>query len=85
MKGDLIPESDTICRYCRRGTLSDITGKPTGASFQLRERDLQSENPHISVNWLDFFNDKDKEGQIEEIRTILSQKMRIGGQAKRLF
>ncbi len=83
MKGDSIPESDTISRYCSYTKISE-TGKPLGAAFRLKSSALQSENPHISVNWLEFFNDKDREGQIEEIRTILSKKMKggIGGQAK---
>lgn len=83
MKGDLIPESDTIARYCPVSKLSEETGKPTGTAFKPSERDLQSVNPHISVNWLEYFKDKKKEEQIVEIRTILSKKMnKIGNNAK---
>jgi|GEM_PF-797505 len=83
MKGDDIPKTDSISRYCPYSRLSEITGKPTGAAFQLKTKDIQSEiQPHISVNWLEYFDGKERANQIEEIRIILSKKMKIGTQAK---
>lgn len=82
MKGDPIPETDTITRYCSYNRISELTGKPSGAAFKLRSRDMESANPHISVNWLEYFDTKDKQGQIREIRNILSKKMKVGSNAK---
>lgn len=81
MKGDLIPHSDTISRYCAPMTLSEKTGKPTGQSF-IRKSDLRFANPHISVNWLEYFSDKEKSEQIEAVRAILSKKMKLAKNAK---
>ncbi len=82
MKGDGIPESDTVSRYCRATTLSE-SGRPTTAAFQLRDHELADDNPHISVNWLDYFRGESKDEQIGKIRTIFARKMRsVGAQAK---
>jgi hypothetical protein len=81
MKGDRIPETDTISRYCPYTKISE-TGKPLGSAFMPRARDLESENPHISVNWLEYFKQATKQGQIQEIRNILSIKMKVSNSAK---
>jgi hypothetical protein len=71
MQGDRIPDSDHISRYCPPSKLSEITGKPTGAAFQLRATE-----PYISVNWLEHFFSLGRDEQIEEIRKVLVLKMR---------
>jgi hypothetical protein len=82
MKGDPIPETDTVSRYCPFGRLSEA-GRPTIAAFQMRDSDLVGTNPHLSVNWLEYFRDKSRDEQIAEIREVFVRKMqRVGGQAK---
>lgn len=84
MRGDNIPERDTISRYCPFTKISEITGKPSGDAFKLKSGDFKSENPHVSVNWLEYFAGKEKEIQINEVRNVLSIKMKggIGGRSK---
>jgi len=83
MQGDKIPETDTISRYCPPTKISE-TGKPLGYAFMLSASDLKpkSEKPYISVNWLEYFNETDREGQIQEIRDILLKKLKISSKAK---
>lgn len=61
MKGDPLPNTDHISRYCAPKTAPD--GQPTGASFMLR----QSEE-FLSVNWMEHFGETEQKTQIGKIR-----------------
>jgi hypothetical protein len=72
----------TISRYCGGNAIDE--GRPLKVAFELKDKDFkQGEAPHLSVNWLEYFQDTDKAGQIDNIRRILTQKFkRVGAQAK---
>jgi hypothetical protein len=82
VKGDKVPDTDTIARYCPFGRLSE-SGRPTKAAFALTDSDRADDNPHLSVNWFEYFRNKSREEQVNEVRAILAKKLsRVGGQAK---
>ena len=49
MKGDKIPDSDHISRFCRPMQVED--GQIQSPAFMLRPKD-----ENLSVNWLEFLN-----------------------------
>lgn len=81
MKGDNIPDGHTISRYCAKSKISEF-GKPTGDAFRLRPSELNSPTPHVSVNWLECYNNKTRNEQIDEIRIVLSTKLKLDPKAK---
>ncbi len=76
MKDDALPESDHVSRYCGGGTLSE-SGDVTGTSFLLSPGD-----EYLSVNWLEFLKLDSREAEIEEVRRVLSTKLKLGATAK---
>lgn len=58
--GDQIPEEHHIARYCKRHTLDN--GKPTSASFELREGES-----YLSVNWIECIDPSDSSRAIGEL------------------
>lgn len=75
MKGDLIPDTDHIARYCKPTHVSD--GKIQATAFMLREGEGS-----LSVNWLEFLNCTNRESEIKEIRNVYSKKLKVGVNAK---
>ena len=55
--GDHLPLEDHVARYCKPRTIQD--GVPGSTAFELREGE-----PHLSVNWLEFFGQNDREAHI---------------------
>ena len=52
-------------------------------AFELAESDYNQEAPHLSANWLEYFEEMHKTGQIDSVRQILAQKFkRVGAKAK---
>ena len=81
MKGDQIPKTDTVSRYCSASRISE-SGRPLMTAFQLSNSDLARNNPHLSVNWLEYFSNRSKEVQIDEIKRIFARKMNVRATAK---
>jgi len=80
VKGDALPDTDHVSRYCG-GAQVKPDGTPSGKAFRLRMlRD--GPEPYLSVNWLEFLEKADRTGEIEEIRQVLSRKLRLGSRAK---
>ena len=75
MKGDRIPDSHHIGRYCKPSTIAD--GQIQATAFMLR-RDEES----LSVNWLEFLNCTNREKEVVELRKIYSSKLSVGARAK---
>ncbi len=76
MKGDLLPESDHIARYCKP------TQAPKG-QIQATAFMVRSGEESLSVNWLEYLNCSSREHEITEIRNIYSSKFnRVGATAK---
>lgn len=67
MKGDPIPETDHVCRYCKPRAVEN--GKPLVAAFELRENERD-----LSVNWVEYFRLTDREQAICEIRKAFRAK-----------
>ena len=62
MKGDPLPSSDHVSRYCKPKTLSEA-GRPFGSAFFLREGE-----EYLSVFWLEFFGKSEIEELLQEVR-----------------
>ena len=75
MKGDKIPDSDHVIRFCRPMQVSD--GQIQAVAFMLR-----SGEKSLSVNWLEFLNCSNRDSEITEIRNIYSTKLDVGARAK---
>lgn len=74
-KGDHIKNGDTIARYVPGGRIDK--GRPMAKAYELSDTDKKAESPHLSVNWLEFFADKNTQGQVDEVRAILDKKLKI--------
>jgi len=76
MKGDLLPESDHIARYCKP------TQAPKG-QIQATAFMVRSGEESLSVNWLEYLNCSSREHEITEIRNTYASKFnRVGATAK---
>jgi hypothetical protein len=73
MKGEPILESGHIARLCKRTSLGE-DGKIDGIAFRIRPRNGISE-PYLSVNWLEYFPEFNRIGQISKIWEILRYKL----------
>lgn len=70
MKGDPLPSSDHVARYCKPKTLSE-TGQPLGTAFILRKEDRIVEE-YLSVSWLEYFGKPEIEELLQEVREHIS-------------
>jgi hypothetical protein len=70
MKGDPLPSSDHVSRYCKPKTLSEA-GQPLGSAFFLRKGE-----EYLSVSWLEHFGRLGIEELLQEVRehTVLTPK-----------
>ena len=80
MRGARVPDADHIARYCG-GSQVKPDGTISGAAFRLRKRSGQPEL-YLSVNWLEHLNKSDRGAEIDEIRRVLSQKLKLGSRAR---
>jgi len=65
-----------VSRYCGGSHVTE-DGRVSGTAFLPR-----GDETYLSVNWLEYFRTPDRQEQIEKVREILSQKLRIGSTAK---
>lgn len=65
MRGDRLPNQDHISRYCRPKTLQE-DGQPSRTSFMLRPNE-----EFLSVNWLEYFDLRDRQAQITQVRQVI--------------
>lgn len=72
MKGDLLPDSDHVARYCKPKTLSE-SGQPLGTAFILRKDDRIVEK-FLSVSWLEYFGTSEIEELLQQVREHISLK-----------
>jgi len=76
MKGDPLPDSNHIARYCKP------TQAPNG-QIQATAFMLRSGEESLSVNWLECLNCSSREHEIPEIRNIYASIFRrVGANAK---
>jgi len=75
MKGDKIPDSDNIARFCR--PMQVIEGEIQATAFMLR-----ADEESLSVNWLEFLKCSDRENEIREIQRIYSETLSVSMNAR---
>jgi hypothetical protein len=80
MKGDAVPDSDHISRYCK-GTQVNSDGTINGTAFRLRDTQHGPEQ-YLSVNWLEDLDKPNRPAEIDEIRRVLDTKLNITSSAK---
>ena len=75
MKGDKIPDSDNIARFCR--PMQVIEGEIQATAFMLR-----ADEESLSVNWLEFLKCSDRKNEIKEIQRIYSETLSVSINAR---
>jgi hypothetical protein len=75
MKGDKIPDSDNIARFCRPSQAPE--GEIQATAFMLRTGEES-----LSVNWLEFLKCSDRENEIREIQRIYSETLSVSANAR---
>jgi len=77
MRGDNLPESDHIARYCKPTTQAP-DGQIQATAFMLK-----SDDKSLSVHWLEYLNCASRGHEITEIRNIYSSIFnRVAAKAK---
>jgi hypothetical protein len=75
MKGQPIPDSDHVARYCKASTVED--GELLATAFMLREAD-----EYLSVNWLEELKSSDRVSQVRDLQELYARKLRVGAKAR---
>jgi len=79
MRGDNLPESDHIARYCKPTTQAP-DGQIQASAFMLKS---DSDEKSLSVHWLEYLNGSSRENEISEIRNIYASIFnRVSAKAK---
>lgn len=80
MKGDQVPPTDNLTRWCGGSHIDPETGSIRPGAFMLQTKDTDRA---LSVNWLEYSQLPDRISQIAEVRRVLAKKMkRIGPTSK---
>lgn len=75
MKGEAIPDSDHVGRYCGARTVDN--GEISAAAFMLRDTE-----EYLSVNWLEELKRSDRITQIRELQELYAKKLKVGATAR---
>jgi hypothetical protein len=76
MKGQPVPDSDHVARYCGARTVED--GEIQATAFMLRESE-----EYLSVNWLEALSRPDRSSEIRELQYLYARKLnRVGAGAR---
>ena len=75
MKGQAIPVSDHVARYCKASTVEH--GEISATAFMLRETD-----EYLSVNWLEELRRSDRASQIRDLQQLYARKLQVGAAAR---
>lgn len=70
-QGDQIPDTDHVARYCSHNTLNEV-GEPTGLAFRVKTNE-----PFLSVNWLEHTNGTDTTTQVAAVRIALGKTLTL--------
>ena len=76
MKGDRVPNTAHITRYCSGGRVKR-DGSISGEAFRLRQKAGYTEE-YLSVNWLEHLGKHSREEEIAEIQAVLAAKLTGG-------
>lgn len=72
MSPQRVPDSDHISRYCGGSHVED--DEVSGVAFMLRDNE-----DSLSVNWLEFLQLPDRQGEVREVCRVLRDKGRSLG------
>jgi hypothetical protein len=75
MKGEAVPDSDHVARYCKASTIED--GEVQATAFMLRDGE-----EYLSVNWMEYLNCSNKRDEILALQGIYSRKLSVGTTAR---
>lgn len=70
MKGQILPDSDHVARYCKGSTVDD--GEVQATAFMLRDGE-----EYLSVNWLEDLNWPDRKSEIGALQELYSRKLSV--------
>jgi len=76
MKGDPVPTEDHISRYCSPSKCTE-EGEVTGTAFQ-----FSMPHEYLSVNWLEYLQQANRQDEIQEVRRVLSSKLTLSSKGK---
>ena len=69
-----LSDTDHVARYCRPATVPK--GRLTAAAFFLRPAsETRAEEKYLSVSWLEYFGDRDKEVAMKHVRSVVENNM----------
>lgn len=71
MTGEQLPDDDHVAYYCSSSKI-DGRGLPSARAFLPRDH----EN-HLSVNWLERFEEPDRPSAVARVRLVLDKKIKI--------
>ena len=75
MKGQAVPDSDHVARYCKPTTIDE--GEIQATAFMLREGE-----EYLSVNWLEELKSPSRASQIRDLQELYTKKLKVGSTAR---
>jgi hypothetical protein len=75
MKGQAIPDSDHVGRYCKASTVEN--GEISATAFMMRETE-----EYLSVNWLEELKRPSRTSQIRDLQEVYNKKLKVGATAR---
>jgi hypothetical protein len=75
MKGQVIPDSDHVGRYCKASTVEN--GEISATAFMMRETE-----EYLSVNWLEELKRPSRASQIRDLQEVYNKKLKVGARAR---
>lgn len=75
MKGQVVPDSDHVARYCKASTVDG--GEVQATAFMLRDGE-----EYLSVNWLEDLNCSDRPSELRALQNLYSRKLSVGTTAR---
>ena len=75
MKGQAIPDSDHVGRYCKASTVEN--GEISATAFMMRETE-----EYLSVNWLEELKRPSRASQIRDLQEVYNKKLKVGVTAR---
>lgn len=75
MKGQAIPDSDHVARYCKPVTVEN--GEILATAFMVRSSD-----EYLSVNWLEELKRPDRTSEIRDLQELYGRKLQVRAAAR---
>jgi len=75
MKGQAVPDSDHVARYCKPTTIDEDEIQAT--AFMLREGE-----EYLCVNWLEESKSPSRASQIRDLQELYTKKLKVGSTAR---